>query len=117
MVEKEFDKGKRGVKPSKVSVGFGINECPLWLYKAFTSDIHKYNNTSWIKLMDVMRKAEMYDYIVIEGNSEPYPVDEEEDIDKPTDKFGVETMGGYQEYSPKVQEKIRKEKEVEENER
>ena len=50
---------------NNVRFGFGINDCPLWLIKEFKSDIEtRYNNVYWTKLLDIMRKAQAYDYLM-----------------------------------------------------
>lgn len=56
-------------KPEKkISVGFGINDCPVWLYRWFTQDVKShYNDVYWTKLLDVMRKAEAYDQLSMLG--------------------------------------------------
>lgn len=49
-------------------VGLGINDMPIWLLKKFKHDIKReYNDQHWVKLMDLMRKAEAYDAFVLNG--------------------------------------------------
>lgn len=79
---------------SWVTTGFTINDVPLNLFKRFISDIQLYNDIYWVKLMDLMRKAEAYDAMV--GNTE-YSEPEENEVSKPEEKEGkdfVQTMGG-----------------------
>jgi hypothetical protein len=53
-------------KPTEsIKIGFSINDCPLWLIKEFKNDIKtRYNNVYWTKLLDIMRKAQAYDYLM-----------------------------------------------------
>lgn len=121
---KMVDEGKhtgKQKKPNKtqknaVSIDFSINGCPLWLYKSFTSDISRYNDCYWVKLMDITRKAEMYDYMVRSNELIIYPEDEPLLKEDDKDRYGVQTIGGFQEYVPKVQERIKKDKELDKGE-
>lgn len=52
----------------KRSVGFGVNDCPLWLYKELTYQAKAlYNNQYWSVILDWYRKAESYDMLVQQG--------------------------------------------------
>lgn len=95
---------------SVVTRTFTINDCPLWLWNKFQIDINRYNNCYWAKLMDWQRKAEMYDYMT---STDYAPVQEALGVeeDGPKDKFGINTITGKQDYSPKVQDRLRSEKE------
>lgn len=94
MVEQELTLEQEKVKSKgqRVGYGFSISDCPLWLYRAFVENVKtEYNDIYWVKLMDLMRKAEAYDAImsgVVPGQDVPAPV---EHVDE--EKF-VQTMGG-----------------------
>ena len=79
-----------------VKVGFTINDVPLWLLLEFKSDTkQRYNDVYWTKLLDIMRKAQAYDYLMagefpehIEKEPEPIKEEPEQEYDE------VLTMGG-----------------------
>lgn len=112
-LKKEEDRDAKTV----VSVDFSIKGCPLWVYKDFTKDINKYNDCYWAKLMDVIRKAGMYDYIT---SGQTYDIEEDREVEqetKPKDRYGVWTATGFNEFNEDVQNKIRNEKEMGKNDR
>jgi hypothetical protein len=77
-------------KPS-IKVTFTINDMPLWLMKEFKSDIKtKYNDVYWTKLLDVMRKAQAYDYLMA-GEFPDY--NEKEDVEEPIEQPKQEDKG------------------------
>ena len=71
------------IKKTKNKIGFGVNDCPLWLYKEFIDNVEsKYNNVYWTKLMDIMCKAEAYDMFMEVGQvqqDQSIMVEEEDD--------------------------------------
>lgn len=76
-----------------VRVGLVMNDTPLSVVKAFKHDIHLYNDMYWVKLQDLMRKAEAYDYIMSMGQSMSCleePVQQQEKEDENT----IKTFGG-----------------------
>ena len=85
-------------KPKDNSLfGFGIGDCPIWIYRWFDSDVKElYQNKYWIKLLDLLRKAEAYEMLV-QGQVFEQPVEEgsqEKEIEKEDDESGVMTMRG-----------------------
>jgi len=107
-MEKDHKKPWEKRKETGASVDFSIQDCPMWIYKEFTSDINKYNDTYWVKLMDLQRKAKAYDYLMAGiPEEEPMPELPEEEIKK--DRYGVATVGGFSDFSEEVKEKIKKE--------
>ena len=80
----------KNVKRRPGTTGFSVNDVPLWLVKEFMSDVkQKYNDTFWVKLMDLMRKAEAYDTMVANRGL----IFTEDDV-PPEEKEEVKTMGG-----------------------
>lgn len=81
-------------KPSKM--GLTISDMPLWLFKKFITDIkYEYNDQYWVKLMDLMRKAEAYDSMMSGYDipqEQPQQVIPEEKEEK--DDEGVMTFAG-----------------------
>jgi len=67
----------------KDTLGMGINDCPLWLVKKFTQDAEKrFNDVYWVKLHDLMMKAEAYERLIGEvPGMEQYEQDEDEEDD------------------------------------
>lgn len=76
-------------------IGFAINDVPLWLYKQFTSDVkQKYNDIYWVKLMDLMRKAEAYDSMLASQGYMEEPMQEVENVEKETKEQKPLVMDG-----------------------
>jgi len=99
MEEKELKRNSKGV-----DFGFGINNCPLHLYKAFVKDIKtRHNDTYWSRLQELLIKEECYDNFIRYGL---IPVEQQEDEDDLIDQLSkkeedkeeqgssVMTMGG-----------------------
>lgn len=89
---KDVKEGKRG----KIKVTLTMNDVPLPLVEEFCSDVmNRYNDSYWVKLQDLMRKAQAYDYIVNVQNSVYMDVPEQDvDLEQDKDDFGeVRTMG------------------------
>jgi len=53
-----------------IIVSLTMSSVPIRVYKRFTSDIKQYNGIYWVKLLDLMRKAEAYDLLVGMSNGE-----------------------------------------------
>jgi len=81
-------------KPNRVKVDLKMVDTPVSIVKNFCSDVHsKYGNIYWVKLMDLMRKAEAYDYLMSDAN-EAYQAPP---VEEPTqDQDGVHTFTGRQ---------------------
>jgi hypothetical protein len=85
--------------PSEKTIGFGINDMPLWLFRAFKEECRKvHNDVHWVTLLSWYEKARAYEAIMsgtasiaVPMNSEPTPVQEEKEDDEPQ---GVMTIGG-----------------------
>ena len=75
MIEKKTE--NKNVK-NIVKLTLTMNDVPLALYKEFVSDIYRYNDMYWVKLQDVMRKAEAYDLLM---STEAIPDYEQEEIE------------------------------------
>ena len=74
--------------------GFGIGDCPIWLYRQFDSDVkEKYQNKYWIKLMDVMRKAECYDAFIKGGIITPQQPIQQEKEEVQEEEQQIKTIG------------------------
>lgn len=83
------EKKERLQKDNRVVINLKFNDCPLSLVKAFREDIKtKYGNIYWVKLMDLMRKAEAYDLIRDGLMPQEVPQQEEEKDE------GITTFGG-----------------------
>jgi len=49
----------------KNTVGFGINDIPIWLYRELDTVCNeKFNNQRWVMLLDLYRKAQAYELII-----------------------------------------------------
>lgn len=77
----------------KNTINMKIHDCPMTIYTEFIKDVHEYNNMYWVKLKDVMRKAEFYDNIVSMNGSnivhEPKPEQEENEQELETDSLTI----------------------------
>lgn len=92
--EQELDSAKSG-KNNVIKLNLTMNDVPIFLFKKFVSDIKKYNDIYWVKLLDLVRKAECYDYIVTQGYvPDMIEKDELDEIDKEENKEYISTMGG-----------------------
>jgi len=68
-----------------------MTDTPINIIKEFTVDVkEQYGNIYWVKLKDLMRKAEAYDYIISLNDSVYEPVNEQEE-EKPEE---IKLMGG-----------------------
>ena len=78
-------KNKKSTEGLKITLSFV--DVPINIAKTFREDIRgKYGNIYWVKLMDLMRKAEAYDYLISQqGYVEDMDIPEE-NIEK--DKYG-----------------------------
>jgi len=77
-------------KEKRITVGLHMNETPMNVYKKFIKDIDRYNNTYWIKLMDLMTKAEAFDKLLEIKISE----DVSKETEKEEEKKPRKTLGG-----------------------
>ena len=78
----------------KTKLGFGINDCPLWLVKAFTEEAKdRFNNQYWVMLNDLYTKAKAFEAFVNFGIIQPQMVEPEIEKDE-KDEPVVKTMGG-----------------------
>jgi hypothetical protein len=94
MVEQELtlEQEKTKSRGQRVGYGFSISDCPLWLYRTFVDNVKtEYNDIYWVKLMDLMRKAEAYD-VIMSGSVPVQDVPVKSDVVE-EEKF-VQTMGG-----------------------
>ena len=64
--EQRMDNVKQN-KKTKKTINLNIGYCPMNLYEKFVSNIHLYNDSYWAKLQDLLRKEEMYDYLIDTG--------------------------------------------------
>lgn len=85
-------------KVEKVKVrsefGFGVNNCPLWLFKKFSEDAKaRYNDVYWVRLLDLERKAEAYDLFVQAGIIVMPEQEQQKSVEK-DDTEGVLTFSG-----------------------
>lgn len=56
--------------------GFGINDCPLWLFKRIDKEAKAlYNDYYWVVLVEWLRKADAYDSMT----EAPQPMIQEEE--------------------------------------
>jgi len=86
-------------KPSESTIGMGINDMPLWLYKAFKEECRKvHGDVHWVTLFSWYEKARSYEAIMsgtasiaVPMQPEPTPAQEETKDDEPQ---GVMTIGG-----------------------
>lgn len=87
---------KKANKDKKSRFGFGINDCPIWLFKTLDAQAKSfYNDQYWVVLADWCRKAEAYDRWM-EGDSFPQGIASEEDVKKDDDEIEmpkVKTFG------------------------
>lgn len=93
--EQELAKAKESKNPIRIRLTFV--DVPIHLANAFCSDVKdNYGNIYWVKLMDLMRKAEAYDAFIALADSPSQPIiPESKDEEKPHDKYGeIKTMGG-----------------------
>jgi len=82
MVEKEK-------KQASIKVSFGINDCPVRLYKEFTTLAKNYyNDMYWVALQELMTKVAAYESLLATMYNEP----EEKNGDLKEET--VKTMGG-----------------------
>ena len=73
---KDQDKTK---KPKAFCKQFAMVDVPLHIVKEFCGDVKvKYGDIYWVKLMDLMRKAEAYDMLVGETVEEELVTPDEE---------------------------------------
>jgi len=89
---KEEIEGVRARKSGQLKGKFTMVDVPVHLVNAFCSDIKtNYGNIYWVKLMDLMRKAEAYDAMVqgttVQTREEPIDISEDKSEE-------VKTMGG-----------------------
>lgn len=98
MAEKKDEEVKKEVRKNTNGVRFDMTfvDVPLNIAKVFRSDVRtKYGNIYWVKLMDLMRKAEAYDHMIATGEVLYEPVQEEEPEKKKEDEEeGVMAFGG-----------------------
>ena len=78
----EDKKTKKEVKPQRKPKAyckqFVMVDTPLHVVKQFCSDIkEKYGDIYWVKLMDLMTKAEAYDALMEEVKEDEEPVSQE----------------------------------------
>ena len=58
-------------KRKRDGFGFGINDCPLWLFKVFDGEAKsQYNNQYWVVLLNWYRKSQAYDVFIREQGVE-----------------------------------------------
>ena len=96
-VENKLNQEIERMKGERSGFGFSVSDCPLWLYKKFVANIKsEYHDIYWVKLMDIMRKADAYDKLMMIQEDMNYvqedriPVDE----DKGEKEEYIETFGG-----------------------
>ena len=94
-----MEKQPRGDDPI-IKVGFTINDMPLWLLLEFKNDIKKkYNDVYWTKLMDIMRKAQAYDYLM--AGEFPEHIENEAEPEQEPELLEIKTMGNGSRYAMK----------------
>lgn len=82
------------------TVGFAISDIPVSLFREFMYDIHLYGDKYVLKLQDLMRKAEVYDFLMSTGlipRQETVPeasTDEKEDSGEVVTFSGQRISGG-----------------------
>lgn len=95
MVEKDENGKKEGkeYKPRRPGTwGFAIGDCPLWLFKKVDAMAKaKFNNMYWVALLDLVRKAEAYDNLAIEGLVDLEP---EQPKEKEKEEQKISLLGG-----------------------
>lgn len=67
----------------KKTLGFGVNDAPLWLVKWFTQRAEaQFNDCYWACLADMKTKVEAYEMIAESGrcSADEYEVDEENTV-------------------------------------
>jgi hypothetical protein len=77
----------------KNTVGFGVNDIPIWFYKELeTVCKERFNDQRWVMLLDFYRKAQAYE-LVLGGIAPPTKEEykQEDDTKKPVE---IITMGG-----------------------
>jgi hypothetical protein len=88
MTDEDKTKNGKNINHAKLD-RLSMTDVPLGVAKDFFSDIKsRYGNIYWVKLMDLMRKAQAYD-LLIQGLEQGVPVMEQQDEDE-----GVKTFGG-----------------------
>ena len=75
------------VEKEKKNFGFGINNCPLWLFKTLDKEAkERYNDQYWVVLLTWYQKAKAYDLLSV-----PEDVTEEYVSENPEKK--IKLMG------------------------
>ena len=62
-----MDQNSKTKNAGNVAINFGVSGMPLSLFKSFTADMNEYKGLYWVKIGDLMRKAEAYDTFVAMG--------------------------------------------------
>ena len=53
------------VKKKNSGFGFGVNDCPLWLFKQLDYEAKsQFNDQYWVVLLNWFRKAQAYDVLI-----------------------------------------------------
>lgn len=87
MTDKTYDQELEELKSSKnkIRIDLTMNDVPVHIVNSFRSDVKKkYGDIYWVKLMDLMRKAEFLDFLMAQGSVPQMDFIEE----VPKDKFG-----------------------------
>ena len=74
-----MSKDRRDERKKGCLFGFGIGDCPVWLYQKFDALAKKkYSNVYWVTLAEIMTKAEAYDAFIASGAIEEGIVEDDE---------------------------------------
>lgn len=91
-------------KQEKQTINMNIAYCPMSLFEKFVSDIHLYNDCHWAKLQDIMRKAEVYDYMM-SGDKPNYTEQQQEEYVPEVNEEEVLTIGQMKQARKELKEK------------
>jgi hypothetical protein len=85
---KDIETEVKNPNSNKIKVNLTMVDVPIHIFSYFTGDVkEKYGNIYWVKLMDLMRKAEAYDFAMGTGYV-PNVYENDEEEKKPKDKYG-----------------------------
>lgn len=85
--------------PNDNTIGIGINDMPLWLFKEFKEECRKFHNDQhWVTLLSWYEKARAYEQLMSGQASVAVPVQQEDEpqttVEKDERPPGVMTIGG-----------------------
>ena len=79
------DEQKVRIKRKHQTLGFGVNDAPLWLVKWFTNRAkEQFNDRYWACLADLKTKAEAYELMVMTAHEKQVMAHEDMDVDENT---------------------------------